>query len=341
MSDRRRYGVQIYYDICGRMPNNRGHPQKSDDKRAMPQGMRKRNIIRQPEHSQNNSSVEDSTPAVKMEQTVVGKIDRKVIPKAATCEKNRSGVKREPPVERLSEPKADPPLSSTQQARRGSIGNRPVMGLVNSYASVAKGVTSSQESQQPRGYYQNDRQKRRSDHEPEDKDIVKVLMKLYRIRFRDFRKYEETHYIHHEPMNHHGPKGRLEIPLSVQDVPGVYQPRMHSASHEIRRPLMHENSNEMVKMPPVRRTSAENLTPVGRRSDDFVLSDPISHMARHRRHDGGRPQYTDRRRRNYNDRFSPHEEDRGYVNYGRYRNRVNGHGAHKAEFKRDDRIERV
>nr|ACX83565.1 hypothetical protein BQP35 [Babesia sp. BQ1/Lintan] len=300
-------------------------------------------------NNQQDAIPSDATPASniasqKVDAAASGKPERKNDVKAAPRSDERSNAKTESKQELNAENTNDGADATSLPVN----GHRNVVNKIDalrmsSYASVAKGAASFQDGQNFRGYYRNDQHRRRPDNDAEEDDVVKTMMRLYRMRYKEFRMLIENPYRERDAANS--------------------QEQRASRSEQIHNSLTFfsaSSSNDSVVVP----TSKEDRFPSGGDSDELqiasapdlpnsTLSDGVSvdvdehneaagdesntYGARQRRHDGVRINYFDRRRRNFNGRFPADGEDRGFSSYGRYKNKYNGHNNTKRDFKKDEK----
>ncbi|GBE60246.1 hypothetical protein, conserved [Babesia ovata] len=308
--------------------------------------MNKREFANNHQEPQSSEAAADShaTPQ-KMETPAGGKQERKSDVKAVQRGDDRSNAKGDSKQENANANNGGG-TASPHYGGRGNGNNKISFNRMDSYASVAKGAANLQEGQNYRNYYRHDQHRRRTDYDADDDDIVKAMIKLHRNRFREFRRLNDNPYREREaPNSQVSAEERASRSEQTQNSPNYFPASSSSDSLAVQPPQEDQvqPAEESEEQPAdnaaeLRNSMSSDITaadegeqnePAGEETSTFVN--------RHRRHDGVRSNYFDRRRKNYNERFPADGEERGFSGYNKYKHRYNNHNNAKRDYKKDEK----
>ncbi|GIX62632.1 uncharacterized protein BcabD6B2_20670 [Babesia caballi] len=326
----------------------KGSSQKGVTRRPSRKEMRRRDGGQtHQELTPNEASAESPAAAIKNEAPAWGRTEKKFDVKSS----HRKEVRQDAKGDSKHDQPTDPVLVAAAEVSSGSqqFGGRVMFGAnirspgVNSYASVAKGAGSPNETQQLPNHAKNEPARRSQEGEAEE-DIVKSMLMLYRTRFGEFRKSNE--HLHRNSHNRHSPQRHRDAAAVNRSIQSGSFTAVSSHSSEFAGGGSGESELQRVSSVELSaRHSGEGAShgpgpsAVARveENGEAAADEQGSYSSRQRRHDAGRNHYVDRRRRNYNERFVAEGEDRSFGNYGKFRNRFNGQHNHKRNFKKEER----
>ncbi|EDO07455.1 uncharacterized protein BBOV_IV011020 [Babesia bovis T2Bo] len=336
------------------MPSNKSYVSKSEENRASQHGMKKRGMNRQQESSQNGIHHDHSASIKKSDSGSYSKSDKKLTGKSSVVGVSKPEVKTVLPIHRPTVIAYSQAASSPTPQRRPSINAKAASPpRMDSYASVAKGSTSTTpEPAPPRPTIVNERPRRRMEHEPDDKDLVRIMMRMHRMRFRDFKRNEDLNNNSRvisqqsslkEQQNESQKEQKTETPhVNVKDQRNDVAVNAQYRSALSQPPKRSFNSSTESNLSTKSQESGKAGVGVSNGRDKAgseTVSDeqPTTTTTRQRRAEASRNHFASSRRKATGDRQANEEDERNY-NYGKYRNRVHPPNVTKREFKKEERV---
>ncbi|GFE54269.1 hypothetical protein BaOVIS_016730 [Babesia ovis] len=327
------------------MPKNKACANKSEETGALPQGVKKRVVNRQQEQSKNETANEPTTPDGKTESPSNVKGDKRTYAKAKILGRHKHETKREfkkdSQVEHATTPVCDSTLKSSPVLRHGSSSVKSTRNPVDSCAPHPKGSTDSQKNLPPRTSHGGERPRREYNKENEgDRDIVRLILKLHRIRFREFKRNLEMSTAKrdgtHQSISKEQHDGTYNYRFKGERADSATHMRSGSDTSPITRRPYHTNhkSHEHTKGTAAEKPVDEKVNHPEKVGYKTAADERSNVNGKPRRIDNGRPPFIDRKRRGLNERL-PMDETNRSISHSKHRGRLHGQHVPKKNVKKE------